>query len=77
MVASYIIWYIVVGNAAGVIGKSLYLRHKIASGKTLTSCSVFLWIWMLIGFYALLKFPKFVVVGRSHLTTKSNTRPHS
>jgi hypothetical protein len=37
MVASYIIWYIVVGNAAGVIGKSLYLRHKIASGKTLTS----------------------------------------
>ena len=45
MVASYVIWYIVVGNAAGVL--------------------VFLWIWMLIGFYALLKFPKFVVVGKS------------
>jgi hypothetical protein len=55
MVASYIIWYIVVGNAAGVI--------------------VFLWLWMLIGFYALLKFPKFVVVGKSCLTTKPNNRP--
>ena len=49
MVASYIIWYIVVGNAAGVI--------------------VFLWIWMLIGYYALLKFPKFVVVGKFHILT--------
>jgi hypothetical protein len=55
MVASYIIWYIVVGNAAGVI--------------------VFLWLWMLIGFYALLKFPKFVVVGKSCLASKTNTRP--
>jgi hypothetical protein len=44
MVASYVIWYIVVGNPAGVL--------------------VFLWIWMLMGFYALLKFPKFVVVGK-------------
>lgn len=44
MIASYVIWYIVVGNAAGVL--------------------VFLWIWMLICFYALLKFPKFVVVGK-------------
>lgn len=51
MVASYIIWYIVVGHAAGVI--------------------VFLWLWMLIGFYALLKFPKFVVVGKlCSITTK-------
>ena len=49
MVASYIIWYIVVGNAAGVV--------------------VFLWIWMLIGYYALLKFPKFVVVGKPRLAT--------
>lgn len=49
MVASYIIWYIVVGNAAGVI--------------------VFLWIWMLIGYYALLKFPKFVVVGEFYIFT--------
>lgn len=48
MVASYVIWYIVVGNAAGVL--------------------VFLWVWMLIGFYALLKFPKFVVVGKSRTT---------
>lgn len=46
MVVSYIIWYIVVGHAAGVI--------------------VFLWLWMLCGFYALLKFPKFVIVGKSH-----------
>lgn len=53
MVASYIIWYIVVGNPAGVI--------------------VFLWVWMLIGFYALLKFPKFVVVGELRvLTTATN-----
>jgi len=43
MVASYVIWYIVVGHPAGVL--------------------VFLWVWMLMGFYALLKFPKFVVVG--------------
>jgi hypothetical protein len=53
MVASYIIWYIVVGNAAGVI--------------------VFLWLWMLIGFYALLKFPKFVVVGKLHILTTTAT----
>jgi hypothetical protein len=71
MVASYVIWYIVVGHAAGVL--------------------VFLWIWMLMGFYALLKFPKFVVVGKSqyhhtllapetnHTTTSSPTigRQHS
>lgn len=44
MIASYVIWYIVVGHAAGVI--------------------VFLWVWMLIGFYFLFKFPKLVVVGK-------------
>ena len=49
MVASYVIWYIVVGNAAGVI--------------------VFLWIWMLMGFYALLKYPKFVVVGECRIAS--------
>jgi len=49
MVASYVIWYIVVGHAAGVL--------------------VFLWIWMLMGFYALLKFPKFVVVGKYQTTS--------
>jgi hypothetical protein len=53
MVASYVIWYIVVGNAAGVL--------------------VFLWIWSMMGFYALLKFPKFVVVGES----RNSCSPHS
>lgn len=43
MIASYIIWYIVVGHPAGVF--------------------IFLWLWIMIGFYGLLKFPKFVIVA--------------
>lgn len=49
MIASYIIWYIVVGHPAGVF--------------------IFLWLWIMIGFYGLLKFPKFVIVGKSSRCT--------
>lgn len=49
MVGSYIVWYIVDGNTAGVI--------------------VFLWLWIFLAFYVVLKFPKFVIVGILSLVT--------
>lgn len=49
MTASYIIWYIVDGKAAGVI--------------------VFLFLWMCVGYYAVLKMPKAPVIGVLSIVT--------